>query len=103
MKISEIIDAFGYVIYAALALLAVWGVYNAILLYRNLAKKSLADATPLVQHVHEMAKAGKVKAIGVAWGYHAVADLRDAGADVVLQDFAELDAAIDDLVGAAHA
>ena len=54
-------------------------------------------------HDMRMAKAGKVKAIGVAWGYHAVADLKDAGADVVLQDFAELDAAIDDLVGAAHA
>ena len=39
MKITEIIDAFGYVIYAALALLAVWGVYNAILLYRGLAQE----------------------------------------------------------------
>ena len=41
MEITKIIDAFGYVIYGALALLAVWGVYNAILLYRSLAKKSL--------------------------------------------------------------
>ena len=40
MKVTEIIDAFGYVIYVALALLAVWGVYNAILLYRTLKKKS---------------------------------------------------------------
>src|SRR4051812_18547664 len=47
MKITRIIDAFGYVIYATLAVLAVWGVYNAILLYRNLRKKSLADAGPL--------------------------------------------------------
>ena len=28
MKVTKIIDAFGYVIYGALALLAVWGVYN---------------------------------------------------------------------------
>ena len=54
-------------------------------------------------HDMRMARAGKVKAIGVAWGYHAVEDLKDAGADIVLSDFAELDAAIDDLVGAAHA
>ena len=39
MEITRIIDAFGYVIYAALGLLAVWGVYNAILLYRSLRKK----------------------------------------------------------------
>ena len=32
MNVTKIIDAFGYVIYAALALLAVWGVYNGILL-----------------------------------------------------------------------
>jgi phosphoglycolate phosphatase len=54
-------------------------------------------------HDMRMAKAGGVRAIGVAWGYHAVEDLKDAGADVVIGDFAELDAAIDDLVGAAHA
>jgi phosphoglycolate phosphatase len=54
-------------------------------------------------HDMRMAKAGGVKAIGVAWGYHAVEDLRDAGADLVIGDFAELDAAIDNLVGAAHA
>ena len=35
MNVTKIIDAFGYVIYAALALLAVWGVYNGILLYRG--------------------------------------------------------------------
>ena len=54
-------------------------------------------------HDMRMAKAGKVKAIGVAWGYHAIDDLREAGADIVLEDFAELDAAVDDLVGASHA
>ena len=39
MNVTKIIDAFGYVIYVALALLAVWGVYNGILLYRVLIKK----------------------------------------------------------------
>jgi phosphoglycolate phosphatase len=50
-----------------------------------------------------MAKAAGVRAIGVAWGYHEIEDLRDAGADVVLRTFSELDARIDDLVGAGHA
>ena len=50
-----------------------------------------------------LAKAAGVRAIGVAWGYHEIEDLRDAGADVVLRTFSELDARIDDLVGAGHA
>jgi phosphoglycolate phosphatase len=33
-------------------------------------------------HDMKMAKAGGVKAIGVAWGYHTVFDLNAAGADV---------------------
>ena len=45
LDIPTIIDKFGYAIYAALALLAVWGVYNGIMLYRSLKKKGLkADA-----------------------------------------------------------
>ena len=56
----KIIEAFGYVIYAALALLAVWGVYNAILLYRSLAKKSIGQRGPiLLEQVRELLKAGK--------------------------------------------
>ncbi len=31
MNVTQIIDAFGYVIYGALAVLAVWGTYNGIL------------------------------------------------------------------------
>ncbi len=56
MSITRIIDAFGYAIYAALALLAVWGVYNAILLYRGLAKKSLgsAEADRLIGRVRDL-------------------------------------------------
>jgi biopolymer transport protein ExbB len=59
MEITRIIDAFGYGIYAALVLLAVWGVYNAILLYRGLAKKSIGEADPLLQQVRELCVAGK--------------------------------------------
>ncbi len=63
MRVHEIIAAFGYVIYAALGLLAIWGVYNAILLYRSLRKKSIgAGAGPLLQQVSELARAGKFDA-----------------------------------------
>ncbi len=37
-----------------------------------------------------MARAAGVAAIGVSWGYHPVADLHAAGADVVVDDFAQL-------------
>src|SRR4051812_17836203 len=63
MEITKIIDAFGYAIYAALALLAVWGVYNAILLYRNLAKKSIGpQAGSLLEQVQELCRGGKFDA-----------------------------------------
>jgi biopolymer transport protein ExbB len=62
MEVTRIIDAFGYVIYGALALLAVWGVYNAILLYRSLAKKSIDDPGPLLQHIRDYAQTGKFDA-----------------------------------------
>jgi biopolymer transport protein ExbB len=62
IDITRIIDAFGYVIYVALALLAVWGVYNAVILYRNLRKKSLThqEAAELLGQVkaHSLDKAG---------------------------------------------
>src|SRR4051794_24692772 len=59
MEITKIIDVFGYVIYGTLALLAVWGVYNAILLWRGLAKKSLDDAAPLLEQIRPLVHAGK--------------------------------------------
>ena len=69
MRISEIIDAFGYVIYAALAWLAVWGVYNAILLYRALRHKGVANAEPLIRQVADFCKAGKFdSAIAICQG-----------------------------------
>ena len=37
-----------------------------------------------------MAKAARVRAVGVAWGYHAAAELADAGADVVAERVPDL-------------
>ncbi len=54
--VSRVIDAFGYVIYVALALLAVWGVYNGILLYRTLIKKSLKQPNELIEQIRSLCK-----------------------------------------------
>ncbi len=62
MSVTRIIDSFGYVIYAALAFLAVWGGYNGILLYRSLRKKSLKDPKPLILQVQELCQARKFDA-----------------------------------------
>jgi biopolymer transport protein ExbB len=63
MKINQIIDFFGYAIYGALGLLAVWGVYNAILLYRALQRKAIGkDSQILIGEVAGLCKAGKVDA-----------------------------------------
>lgn len=80
MKITTIIDDFGYIIYAALALLAVWGVYNAILVYRSVSKKSLGNAGPLIDRVRELIQASKYDAAiaacqDPAWWHSALAQL----------------------------
>jgi biopolymer transport protein ExbB len=62
MNVTKIIDAFGYVIYAALALLAVWGVYNGILLYRSLSKKSLREPDGLIGQVRDLCQARRYDA-----------------------------------------
>jgi biopolymer transport protein ExbB len=63
LDVTRIIDAFAYVIYGALALLAVWGVYNGILLYRSLSKKSIGDkAGPLLERVEELCRTGQTEA-----------------------------------------
>ena len=49
-------------------------------------------------HDMKMAKSAGVGAIGVAWGYHEASALKDAGADIVIERFDQLDAAIDQLV-----
>jgi biopolymer transport protein ExbB len=63
--VTKIIDAFGYVVYSSLGVLAVWGSYNVILLYRVLAKKAIrpADADQLLAQVRErIAATGQVQA-----------------------------------------
>ena len=49
-------------------------------------------------HDMRMARAANVGAIGVAWGYHEIVELEEAGAHLVLHSFDELDAAIAKLV-----
>jgi biopolymer transport protein ExbB len=80
MAITRIINGFGYVIYLALALLAVWGVYNAVLLYRGLAKKSLDPVGPLLDRVRELTREGKYESAIAAcqdpsWWHSALAQL----------------------------
>jgi len=62
MSVTRIIDGFGYVIYASLILLAIWGVYNAILLYRSLRKKTIKDPNALILQVGELCRARKYDA-----------------------------------------
>jgi len=54
-------------------------------------------------HDMRMAKAAGVKAIGVSWGYHEATELLAEGADIVIDSFDQLDAAIDHLLGAVDA
>lgn len=58
--VTKVIDTFGYVIYAALAVLAIWGVYNSVLLYRNLAKKGIKndEAANLIGQVRDLTAKG---------------------------------------------
>jgi phosphoglycolate phosphatase len=42
----------------------------------------------------DMAAAAGVRSIGVAWGYHPVDALRSAGAGIIVETFAELDAVL---------
>lgn len=39
----------------------------------------------------EMAKAAGARALGVAWGYHPVAALREAGAEAIAQNFEDIE------------
>jgi phosphoglycolate phosphatase len=47
----------------------------------------------------EMARAAGVNAIGVAWGYHSVSELTNAGAHLIVERFADLPAALDTILG----
>ncbi|MCL5777264.1 HAD-IA family hydrolase [Limibaculum sp. FT325] len=47
-----------------------------------------------------MARAAGARAVGVAWGYHARERLAAAGAEVIVDDFAALDAALEAVTAA---
>jgi phosphoglycolate phosphatase len=66
------------------------------------AGASIGEAVMIGDTTHDMimAKAARVAAIGVAWGYHERVDLLAAGADMVIAGFDELEPAIDRLLGA---
>ena len=71
--VTKVIDNFGYVIYGALALLSVWGVYNAVILYRNLAKKGVKneEAANLIGQVRDLTLKGNFQgAIELCTGPH---------------------------------
>ena len=46
-------------LFMVLGFLAVWGVYNAILLYRTLSKKTLKDPEQIIKQVQELCQARK--------------------------------------------
>ncbi|MFD1911606.1 HAD-IA family hydrolase [Halodurantibacterium flavum] len=46
----------------------------------------------------QMGRAAGLRTIGVTWGYHNEDLLKDAGADLLLRDYAELADAIDDML-----
>lgn len=49
-------------------------------------------------HDMRMARSAGVKALGVAWGYHEVEELHEAGAHLVIDQVHHLDSAIDKLL-----
>lgn len=63
INVPDIIDNAGIIIYISLALLAVWGVYNVIMLYRSLAKKGIStkEADTLITQVRELVSKGNVR------------------------------------------
>ena len=58
--INQIIDAFGYVIYLTLAVLAVWGIYNIILVLGGLRRATLnARPNPLLKQIEPLLEKGQ--------------------------------------------
>lgn len=47
----------------------------------------------------ELGGAAGARTIGVTWGYHSRADLEAAGAQLIIEDYADLDAAIEKVFG----
>lgn len=69
------------------------------MLIRAMAETGIkATATAMVGDTTfdiDMGRAAGVRAIGVAWGYHPVASLREAGAETVIGAFGELEPLLD--------
>ena len=58
--INQLIDAFGYVIYLTLAVLAVWGIYNIILVLGGLRRATLnARPNPLLKQIEPLLEKGQ--------------------------------------------
>lgn len=47
----------------------------------------------------ELGRAAGAKTIGVTWGYHSRALLEQAGAHIIVEDYADLDTAIEEVLG----
>ncbi|MFO0961030.1 MAG: MotA/TolQ/ExbB proton channel family protein [Isosphaeraceae bacterium] len=64
MQVNTIIDWFGYAVYVTLAALAMWGIYNTVMLYRTLRKKSIgtAHAQALLNQERDLLQKGDAKA-----------------------------------------
>jgi phosphoglycolate phosphatase len=78
--------------------------HPSMLLKAMLETSATPEATVMIGDTTydiEMARAAGVRAIGVAWGYHSVAELTDAGAHAIVERFADLPRALDDLLSVA--
>jgi len=71
----------------------------------GIASSELQSTLMIGDTVHDinMAVAAGVKSIGVNWGYHTSDELIKAGADVLVDDFSQMLAEIDNLVGGDNA
>lgn len=69
------------------------------MLHLNLEGLSVAKHQAVMigdtSHDMRMAKEAKVHAIGVSWGFHTVEELQAAGAEIIVNDFTELRAQLD--------
>ncbi len=68
------------------------------------SKETGVDVTNIVMvgdSVYDMqtAKNAGAKAVGVSWGYNSSSDLQNAGADIIINKFAELDNVLKKLLG----
>jgi biopolymer transport protein ExbB len=63
LDIPSLIEHFGIVIYVSIALLAIWGVYNAIMLYRTVGNKSLSqkESDALIGQVSDLLSRGNTQ------------------------------------------